>query len=63
MLAKIKWLKRWIRKIMKREERYEIKVIQLNKAKCKNECESKLKGGGEDTWDGIRRVEEEWKQY
>ena len=43
MIAKIRWLKRWPRREVRMEERYEIKLSQLSRVTCKTEYEDKLK--------------------
>ena len=39
MVVKTSCLRSWPGKVMRMEERYEIKVSELHKVKCKNEAE------------------------
>ena len=43
VVAKIICLRRWTGKVVRMEERYEIKISELSKITCKTACENNLK--------------------
>ena len=53
MVAKIRCLRRWPGKMVRMEERYEIKVglSEISKVICKTEYEEKLK----ERWNRVRK--------